>query len=584
MPTRLSSKHLLPFAFAFALAVTSLAGCASKGQPTPASAGPQGQTSTPTTPGHDHHTAWTLDGLAEGAVRLPGLEAVHRTVTTDSAEAQAFFDQGLALTYGFNHDEAARSYARAAKLDPECAMCLWGLAYTLGPNYNMPMLPERAALAWEAVTRAQQLVEGGGFSPVEQALVEALGERYAGPEYVEPAAMRAYNVAYADAMRRVAARFPDDLDAQVLFAESMMDIDPWKLWSLEGEPSPGTEEMVRVLESVLARAPEHVGANHYYIHAVEASREPQRAEQAAERLGALLPGAGHLVHMPAHIFQRVGRYADASEANRRAIEADRRYLQTVQPPGYYPFYVGHNYGFLAYSASMSGRSAEALAASREAAKSIPMGIVCGMPGMDFFLSEPYLVMVRFGRWQELLAEPAPDPKYPVLSALWHHAHGMALAATGDVAGARADLEAVRRIAAEVPEALLAGLNSGRTVIELAAEILEARIVQAEDPAASVAQWEQAVAIEDRLAYNEPADWFYPVRHQLGAVLLELGRAKQAEAVFRADLERNRENGWALFGLWKALQAQEQPKAAGQVEARFRKAWQDADIELTRAAF
>lgn len=569
--------------FTFVLAVSSLAGCASKAQQAPAPAGPQGQTSAETTPAHDH-TSWTLEQLAQGAVRLPGLEAVRRPVTTDSAEAQAFFDQGLALTYGFNHDEAARSYARAAELDPECAMCFWGVGYTLGPNYNMPMLPERAALAWEAVTRAQQIVERGEASPVEKALVEALAKRYAGPQYVEPAAMRAYNVAYADAMREVAARFPDDLDVQVLFAESMMDIDPWKLWGLEGEPSPGTEEIVGVLESVLARAPEHVGANHYYIHAVEASRQPQRAEPSAERLGALLPGAGHVVHMPAHIFQRVGRYADASEANRRAIEADRRYLATIDPLGYYPFYVGHNYGFLAYSASMQGRGAEALAASREAAKSIPSDIVCGMPGMDFFLSEPLLVMVRFGRWQELLAEPAPDPKYPVLSALWHHAHGMALASTGDLAGARADLEAVRRIAAEVPEALLAGLNAGRTVLELAAEILEARIVQAEDPAASIAQWEQAVAIEDRLAYNEPADWFYPVRHHLGAVLLELGRAKQAEAVYRADLERNPENGWALFGVWKALQAQTKGKAAAQAEARFRQAWRDADLELTRSAF
>ncbi|MCX4247305.1 hypothetical protein OEB96_42215 [Paraliomyxa miuraensis] len=535
-------------------------------------------------PAEHAHASWTLEQLAQGAVLLPGLERVQRRVTTRSSEAQAFFDQGLALTYGFNHDEAARSFARAAELDPQCAMCLWGVAYALGPNYNMPLLPERAEAAWDAITRAQGITAAGGASPVEQALVGALAKRFGGPEYLEPAAMQAYNEAYAAAMREVAAQYPDDLDVQALYAEAGMNVNPWKLWTLEGEPRPGTEEIVAALESVLDRAPDHVGANHYYIHAVEASKHPERAEAAADRLGRLLPGAGHVVHMPAHIYQRVGRYADASAANRRAIEADLRYLEAVTPLGYYPFYIGHNYGFLAYSASMQGRSAESIAASRQAAARVPTDIVCGMPGMDFFLAEPLLVLVRFGRWSELLAEPQPNPKYPVLSALWHHAHGMALASTGEYVRASAELGAIERIAAEVPAEVITGVNSGPVVLELSARILEARIVEVQDRAASIPLWERAVALEDRLEYNEPADWFYPVRHYLGAVLLEEGRAREAEIVYRADLERNRANGWALFGLWQALRAQKKTKEASAVEQRFREAWGDADFELTRSAF
>lgn len=536
---------------------------------------------------HDHHhgssePAWSLDELATGAVKIADLGAIHRSVTTDSAEAQAFFDQGLALTFGFNHDEAARSFAKAGSLDPDCAMCWWGAAYTLGPNYNIPMLPERAAAAWDALERARRAAAKA--TPVEQRLVDALSKRYAGPEYVEPPAMQPYNEAFADAMREVAKRFPDDFDVQALFAEAMMNVRPWQLWTPAGDPAPGTEEILATLEAVLTKMPEHVGANHYYIHVIEASKTPGKGEAAADRLGQLVPGAGHLVHMPAHIYQRVGRYADASEANRRAIVADERYLSTVEPPGYYPFYLGHNYGFLAYSASMQGRAAESLAASREAAGAIPKDVVCGMPGMDFFLSEPLLVMVRFGRWDEILAEPQPDPKYPVLTALWHHAHGMAQAATGKVTEAEADLAEIEKIAREIPEDMLAGLNAGRDVLKLAAQVLQARIATAREEPEAIALWERAVALEDDLAYNEPADWFYPVRHYLGAALLEAGRAEEAEAVYRADLERHPNNGWGSFGLWKSLEAQKKAKAAKVAEKQFRAAWQDADVELSRSAF
>ncbi len=534
---------------------------------------------------HAEHAAvpaWTLEGLANGAVLLPELGAHRRTVTTSSKEAQAFFDQGLALTYGFNHDEAARSFARAAQLDPGCALCFWGVAYTLGPNYNIPMLPERAAAAFDAITRAR--AAAASATPVEQALIAALAKRYGGPEYLEPEAMAPFNQAYSDAMREVARQFPDDMDVQALHAEAMMNLNPWKLWTADGKPAPGTEDIVATLERVLAKMPTHPGANHYYIHAVEASKTPQRAEAAADRLASLIPGAGHVVHMPAHIYQRVGLYGDASQANARAVEVDSKYLATVTPPGYYPFYVAHNHGFLAYSASMEGRAEVALEASRRSDASMPTDLVCGMPGMDFFVSEPLLVMVRFGRFDELLREPKPDPKYPVLTAFWHHAQGMALAATGKPEEARAHADAIAAIRKDIPEDLLAGLNSGRMVLELSQKVLDARIAEAEKNPQAIELWQQAVAIEDRLAYNEPADWFYPVRHYLGAALLDAGKANEAEAVYRADLERHPKNGWALYGLCRALLAQKRSTPAARAEQDFRKAWQAADIELTRTAF
>lgn len=562
--------------------VLALLGCVPKDTgslPPPYSPPPGNAEQEQVPPGEHEMPAWSLERLAEGALLLPDLGEHRRTVTTQSPEAQAFFDQGLILTYGFNHDEAARSYAKAGALDPSCAMCWWGAAYTMGPNYNMPMLRDRAPAAWDALQRAQQAAAGA--SPVEQALIAALAKRYKGPEYVDPAEMQAYNQAYAEAMRQVAQQFPDDFDVQVLFAESLMNLNPWQLWTPAGQPAPGTEEIVATLEAVLDQASNHPGANHYYIHTMEASPQPQKAEAAADRLGQLVPGAGHLVHMPAHIYQRIGRYADASEANRRAAEVDLKYLESVDPPGYYGMYVAHNYGFLAYSAAMEGRSAESLEAARNAAQQMPPDMVTMMPGMDFFVAEPLLVMVRFGHWDQLLAEPKPDPKYPVLSALWHHGHGMALAATGKTAEAKDDLAAIEQLAQTIPEDLLAGLNSGRMVLELAAKVLEARIAELEKSPDAIALWQAAVSMEDQLAYNEPADWFYPTRHYLGAALLDAGKAKEAIEVYQADLLDHPHNGWALFGLWQAQVAAKQNGKAKQTKAKFEQAWQRADITLTR---
>ncbi len=527
-------------------------------------------------------TIWTLEQLPKNAQLFPDLGSHHRPITTQSREAQDYFDQGLRLTYGFNHDEAARSYAKAAALDPNCAICFWGTALTLGPNYNVPLLAERAKTAWDAITRAQALAAKA--SPVEQALIAALAKRYKGPEYLDPTAMQPYNEAFATAMREVAKRFSDDNDVVVLFAEAMMNVRPWKLWTPQGNPEPGTMELIGALETVLSRAPSHPGANHYYIHAIEASTYPEKAIPMADRLGQLMPGAGHMVHMPAHIYQRVGRYADASDVNRKAIESDKRYLARTTPPGYYPFYISHNYGFLAYSASMEGRSAEALAASSLAAKAIPTHVVCSMPGMDFFLAEPLLVMVRFGRWNELLQVEPPAEKYSVLRALWHHARGMALASTNNVNDAKTEWETLRTLAKNLPEDRLAGLNSGRRVLDLAAKVLEARIAQAKGRPEAVELYREAVTIEDGLAYNEPADWFYPTRHYLGAALLDAKRFKEAEVVYRADLLKHPANGWSLYGVWQSLNAQQRKKESDAAEQQFRTAWARADFDLRRSAF
>jgi tetratricopeptide (TPR) repeat protein len=370
---------------------------------------------------------------------------------------------------------------------------------------------------------------------------------------------------------------------QVLFAESLMDVNPWKLWSLDGKPAPGTEEIVATLEHVLEKDASHPGANHYYIHAVEAAH-PEKAVAAADRLGKMMPGAGHLVHMPAHIYQRVGRYADASEANRKAAEADLAYMKKVQPWGYYPMYLGHNYGFLSYSASMEGRAAESISAAREATKAIPPGMIDMMPGMDFFVAEPLLVMVRFGKYDDLLAEPRPDAKYQVLSAFWLHGQGMALAAKGKLDEAEADRAELVALGGKVAPDLIAGQNAAKDVIALAAKVLEARIADKRGKPEALALWAEAVAMEDKLAYSEPADWFYPVRHYQGAALLAARKYKDAEAVYRADLARNPDNGWSLYGLAQALRGQKKAKDATKVEAQLKKAWANADIQLTATAF
>ena len=522
------------------------------------------------------------DAMAEGALLFHDLGTHHRDIATASPEAQRYFDQGLRLLYAFNHDEAARSFAKAAITDRSCAMCYWGIAYALGPNYNVPMLSDRFATAWTALGRARAAAVTA--PAVERALIDALASRYAGPAPHPQAAQHPLDIAYADAMRRVSKQFPDDADVQVLTAEAIMDLNPWKLWTRNGAPAPGTQEIVGRLEAVLARHPEHPGANHYYIHAVEASPDPGRALAVAARLPSLMPGAGHIVHMPAHIYQRVGRYADASAANRAAIAADLAYLRQTRPPGYYPMYIGHNQGFLAYSEAMLGRSADALAAARAAAKALPPEMLDMMPGMDFFTAEPLLVMVRFGMWADLLEEPRPPARYQALTGLWLHARGMALASTNQLEGALAALAELRALAAKAPATEQAANNSTRAVLEVAAKALEARIAENERDPAALALWAEAVAQEGALTYAEPADWFYPLRHYQGAALLAANRPGEAERVYRADLAEHPHNGWALRGLVQALRAQHRTGEAAQVQRELARAWSRADVTPARSAY
>ncbi len=496
---------------------------------------------------------------------------------------QAFFDQGLNLLYGFNHDEAARSFARAVELDPSCAMCLWGVAYALGPN---PQHPDAGRPGPRRLGRGHA---GAGARAIRPAGGGRAGGRrwrcrFKGSEYAPPPEMEAYNRIYAAEMRDVARRFPDDLDVQALFAEALMNVNPWRHGATTGSPPRARWKSSRP-SNRCSRATNRTLAP--IISTSTPPRPPPRPERAiaaADRLAALMPGAGHMVHMPAHIYQRVGRYGDAAEANRRVIQVDARYLARVEPIGYYPLYLAHNYGFLAYATSMQGRSAESLEAARKSAEHMPRDIVCGMPGMDFFLSEPLLVMVRFGRWDEVFGASKPRPEVP---ARW--------SPCGTTRGAwrwrrptrsrrlrRGDADP--RHHAPAARGSARGPQSGQARAAAAADIVEARAAQAGRSPETVARWERAVALADTLAYNEPADWFYPVRHHLGAALLDAGRAREAEVVYRADLAKNPNNGWAYFGLWKSLAAQKKKSAARKAERDYLDAWAFADFELERTAF
>jgi tetratricopeptide (TPR) repeat protein len=526
----------------------------------------------------------TVAQWAAGAQLFDGLGSFHRKAGTASDAAQAYFDQGMRFIWAFNHDEATRSFARAAELDPRCAICFWGVALTVGPNYNLPMMAEpRAKVAWEALQQAQAIA--GQASPVEQALIGALASRYRGAQPLDPSNEGPVLAAYAQAMQDVAARYPDDGDVQTLTAEAMMNINAWKLWTLDGAPAPGTEAIVTRLQVVLAKDPRHPGANHYLVHAVEASPHPENGVAAAGQLRGMMPAAGHLEHMPAHIMQRVGRYGDAAQANRLGAAADLDYFARTSPPDYYVMYTAHNYQFLAFSTVMQGRRAETLDAARKARALVPDAMLLGMPGVDWNMTELYAAMVRFGMWDEILAETAPDAKLTGLTGGYLYARTTALAAKGRIADARQSLAELQRLAASAAPNDAAGLNAAADVFAVAILVAQARIADAEhDSDQAIALLTQAVAKEDRLAYAEPADWFFPVRHLLGAALLQSGKPAAAETVYREDLRRNPENGWALYGLALALKAQQRDAEAQAMQQRFRTAWQNADIALTASAF
>jgi tetratricopeptide (TPR) repeat protein len=514
----------------------------------------------------------SVAGWAVGAMPFDGLGGFHRKVTTNSAEAQDYFDQGMRLLWAFNHDEATRSFAKAAALDPTCALCYWGVALTVGPNYNLTEIADpRGTVAREAAASARRAEPGA--TPVERALIEAVARRY-------PDGGGLALDAYADAMRQVAHAYPDDLDVQTLFAEAEMNLRPWRLWTADGRPAPGTPEVVATLEAVLRRDPGHPGANHYYIHAVEASPHPERAIRSAERLTDMMPAAGHMEHMPAHIFQRVGRYDEAASANLRGAAADEAYFAETRPIDYYPMYTGHNYHFLGYSAAMEGCQAETLDAFRKLGETIPADKLAAMPSAGWSVGQIYFAYVRFGLWDRMLAEPAPDPKVIGLSAAYLFGRGMALAATGRIDEAKAALTALQALS---PGDIGVGSNSLHDVMAIAIPVVDARIATAEHRDGDAIQaLTAAAALEDQLGYDEPRGWFLPVRHLLGAELLKTGKPAAAEAVYRADLVANPANGWALRGLELALAAE--GKDSSEAARRYRAAWAHADIQLAGSAF
>ena len=526
----------------------------------------------------------TLDGWAAGAQMFEGLGAFHRTVTTRSAEAQAYFDQGMRLIWAFNHDEATRSFARAAQLDPGCASCWWGVALSLGPNYNLPLMADpRGRVGWEAVQQARRAA--GGATPVEKALIDAIGERFHGADPLDPPAAAARLADFAAAMDAVAARFPDDLDVQVLAAEAAMNTNPWRLWSIDGQPAAGTLRIVARLTDVLRKDPGHPGANHYYIHALEASPHPEQALAAAGRLPGLMPAAGHIVHMPAHILQRVGRYEESAQANREASAADAAYYRKTAALDYYPMYTAHNFQFLAYSAMMEGRRDETMTSLRRARGVMSDDMLPGMPGADWMIGYLYQGMIRFGLWDDAIAAPAPPETLFGLRGAWLEARAMALARKGRIAEARSAVGELERLVTTTPPELSGGQNPLRDLLNLGLSLARGAVAQAEgDSAAAIAQLRYAVAREDRTIYDEPPNAFLPARHLLGAALLASGDPIGAEAVYREDLKRNPENGWALRGLSQALAAQGRAAEADETARRFDAAWRRADFTPQGSAY
>ena len=552
---------------AFSALLLALAGCAAQGQDTV-----QSQT-------HGTHGRSSADGRP---VLYDSLGSYSYRITTASPDAQRWFDQGLRLVYAFNHHEAQRAFREAARLDPTCAMCFWGIALTEGGNYNHPTDADREKKALAAVQQAGAL--GSGARPAERALIQALAKRHS----ADPQAKReALDRTYADAMRDVARQFPDDLEASTFFADAMMSLRPWNLWAPDGTPQPGTEEIVETLERVIARNPNHPGALHLYIHAVEASTQPGRAEAAADRLLPLMPGAGHLVHMPSHIYWRIGRYADAVTVNAAAARADRAYFKTAQPSGIYRgLYYPHNIDFIWHSASMQGRSAETIRAAREFAENAPAEMIKQMPDMETAPAAPIVALARFGRWDEVLAYSAPPRDWPYTSGVWRYARGLAFNAKGQAADATRELREVENILTSVPpERTVAFFFRAKNMLQLAANLLAGEIAaKTGDVATAERLLRAAVAEQDTHWFTEPPPWYFPVRQSLGAVLLQAGRASDAEQVYREDLRRNPGNGWSLFGLAQSLKAQGKTADAAQVDEGFRKAWAQADVRLTASRF
>jgi tetratricopeptide (TPR) repeat protein len=509
---------------------------------------------------------------------VSGLSDLHHPVSTKNVEAQNFFDQGLRFIYCFNHDEAARSFQHAADLDPKLAMAYWGVAEAVGPNYNDPADPERYKHAHEAIQKAFEL--SSDSSPSEQAYIQAMAKRFPADPKSD---LKKAAEEYRDAMREVSRQFPDDLDAATLSAESGMNLHPWGLWNQHGTPIAGTEEIVSTLEGVIRRDPNHLGAIHYYIPAVAASNNPDRALSAADRLAGLAPGAGHIVHMPAHIYIRTGDYEAAVQTNQKAAEVDRSYIKQTGAQGIYPMmYYSHNLHFVAVCGAMNGRYAEA----RKNADLLAANVgphVKEMPPLEGFMTIPVAVEIRFHHWNELLKMPAPDPSMKVASIFWHFGRGLALAGTGKLAEAEAEYMIVADAEAATPPDAIFQMpvnNKSKDILKIAEDVLGAKIALAKnDNAGAVTMLRDAVALQDKLNYGEPPDWFYPVRENLGGALLMSGDTAGAEKVFREDLDRNPRNPRSLWGLHQSLLQQKREYDAGFIQKQFENSWKGGATAL-----
>src|SRR3989454_10479574 len=512
------------------------------------------------------------------ATLMPGLGDLHHPVSTSNAEAQQFFDQGLRLIYAFNHDEAGRSFHRAAELDPKLAMAYWGIAEAVGPNYNDPASADRFRQAHEAIQKAVDL--SANAAPSEQAYIQAMALRFPADPKSD---LRKAAENYHDAMREVSKKYPDDLDAATLFAESGMNLHPWGLWHHDGTPEAGTEEIVATLESVMRRDPNHMGAIHYYIHAVEASPNPERALAGANKLASLAPAAGHIVHMPAHVYIRTGDYESAVKTNEEAAAVDQAYIKASGAQGIYPMmYYSHNLHFIAMCSSMNGNYEEAKKTADMLAAHVGPHVK-DMPPIEGFMTIPIAVDVRFHRWDDILKMPQPDPAMKTTTVFSHFARGMALAATGKASEAEAEYKIVSdAVEATQPDVVftMPVNNKAKDVLRIAREVLGAKIAMAKkDHAGAIGMLTAAVAVQDSLKYGEPPDWFFPVRESLGAALLMKGDAAGAEKVFREDLNRNPRNPRSLFGLHQALKAPGRSYDAQFVDKEFRTSWKGGNTQL-----
>ena len=517
-----------------------------------------------------------------GAPLFEGMGEYHMSITTADSDAQRYFDQGMVLAFGFNHAESIRSFRAAQTLDPTCAMCFWGEALATGPNINVTsngkaiMAPAERASARAAIDQALALMDG--VTPKEQDWIRALDQRYDGQADTPRDPL---DRAWADALADMAARYPDDTTVASIYAEALMNTMPWDYWGPDGEAKPDTQAVIASLEAVMAADPNHPLALHLYIHALEASSNAAKAEAAADRLANLVPGSGHLVHMPSHIYFRVGRYQDSALANIRAAEVDEAYIAQCNAQGFYPaLYYPHNIHFLWASATMQGQSALSVDSARRVVANVRVEQVEQFPTIQFFRTVPMLSLVRFARWQEILAEPEPYQPFAFARAIWHYGRGVAHAALGDAGAALDELAAIEALEPEVDEIFMGNVYPARDLLEIAKSLLRGEMAyRSGDAANAVLAFEEAVALQDALPYTEPPFWYYPTRQSLGAALLASDRDAEAQAVFEEDLEQYPMNGWSMFGLAEALRRQGDEAGAAQMTARFETVWQFADVSL-----